>query len=64
MVFIGDSSGRFLTSYVPNCLVTEEMKKNVGITDNYNYRLHMQRNAVNILNEERQKLMQKVQKPL
>lgn len=49
MVFISDSSGRFGTSYMPQCVVNEHLKQTVGISDNYNYRMHLQRNADKIM---------------
>jgi len=56
MVFVSDASGRFITSYVPECLVNESMKKQAGITDNYNYKLYLQRNAVKIMEANRKQL--------
>lgn len=45
MVFVSDSSGRFATSYVPECVTNEQIKKSLGIKDNYDYRMYLQRNG-------------------
>lgn len=45
MVFVSDSSGRFATSYVPECVTNEQLKKSLGIKDNYDYRMYLQRNG-------------------
>lgn len=49
MVFVSDSSGRFTTSYMPQCVVNEHLKQEVGIKDNYSYRMYLQRNADKIM---------------
>lgn len=45
MVFVSDSSGRFATSYVPECVANEKIKESLGIKDNYAYRMYLQRNG-------------------
>ena len=45
MVFLTDSSGRSFTDYTPTCVAEDQIKKQAGITDNYSYRLYLQRNA-------------------
>lgn len=54
MVFVSDSSGRFTTSYMPQCVVNEYLKQKVGIKDNYNYRMYLQRNADKIMQFNKQ----------
>jgi len=49
MVFVSDSSGRFATSYVPNCVLEEKLKKKTGIKDDYEYRMYLQRNGDKII---------------
>ena len=56
MVFINDASGRMATNYTPNCIMNEQIKAENGITDNYNYRLFLQRNALKLMNKDRQDL--------
>ncbi len=48
MVFVSDSSGRFATSYVPECVTNEKIKNNAGIKDNYAYRMYLQKNGLNL----------------
>lgn len=48
MVFVSDSSGRFATSYVPECVTNEKIKKSAGIKDNYAYRMYLQRNGAEL----------------
>lgn len=43
------SDGRFGTSYVPECIINEQLKEKAGITDNYSYRLYLQKNAKKIM---------------
>ncbi len=53
MVFVSDGSGRFATSYIPQCLLNEKIKQKAGIKDNYNYKLFLQRNAEKLMEEDR-----------
>lgn len=57
MVFVSDSSGRFATSYVPECVVNEQIKNKAGIKDNYAYRMYLQRNGTDLaqINDEEAK---------
>ncbi len=48
MVFVSDSSGRFATSYIPECVMNEKIKNSVGIKDNYAYRMYLQRNGAEL----------------
>lgn len=45
MVFVSDSSGRFATSYIPQCVLNEKLKKEASVKDNYSYRQYLQKNA-------------------
>lgn len=45
MVFVSDSSGRFATSYIPSCVENAYIKKELGIEDDYEYRMYLQRNG-------------------
>lgn len=51
MTFVSDSSGRFATSYVPECVVNEQIKAKAGIKNNYAYRMYLQRNAEKMIKE-------------
>ena len=55
MVFVSDSSGRFATSYIPQCVLNENIKKEASITGNYNYRQYLQKNADKIMKSNREK---------
>lgn len=58
MVFISDSSGRFATSYLSSCVMNNNLKKEYNINNNYQYRLYLQRNAKQILENQRKGLLQ------
>jgi hypothetical protein len=58
MVFISDHSGRFTTDYRPSCVADQQIKTENGITDNYNFRLFLQRNALKIMDKDRQVIIQ------
>lgn len=49
MVFVSDSSGRFLTSYTPNCIENAKIKQEFGLTNDYDYRMFLQRNAMKLV---------------
>lgn len=49
MVFVSMSDGRFTTSYMPQCVVNEYLKKEAGTRDNYSYRMFLQRNANKVM---------------
>jgi hypothetical protein len=53
MAFINDASGRMVTDYRSSCVVNEQIKAQNGIKDNYQYRLFLQRNALEIMNKDR-----------
>lgn len=55
MVFFSDASGRSFTNYSPRCDTDEEIKKKIGVTDNYSYKLYIQRYGDKILDEERKR---------
>jgi hypothetical protein len=40
-----------LTDYRPDCDLEQKIKKQAGITDNYTYRQYLQKNAVNLMNQ-------------
>jgi len=62
MVFISDASGRFSTDYRPSCKAAEQVKVENGITDNYNFRLFLQRNALTLMDKDRQALTNNITK--
>lgn len=49
MVFVSDSSGRFLTSYTPTCVDNQKIKQEFGLTNDYDYRMFLQRNADKVM---------------
>lgn len=57
MVFVSDSSGRFGTSYIPQCQLNRMIQTKAGVSDNFNYRLYLQRNANELMQRNRSKLI-------
>lgn len=57
MVFVSDSSGRFTTSYIPQCVLNENLKKEVSAKDNYSYRQYLQKNAAKIMKSNMDKAL-------
>ena len=53
MVKFVDSSGRAQTSYFPNCEMNRDVKEAYGLTNNYNYRMFLQRNAEKLMSQDR-----------
>jgi hypothetical protein len=62
MVFISDASGRFNTSYVASCIADNQVKVENNITDNYNFRLFLQRNALALMEKDRKTLSTNIAK--
>jgi hypothetical protein len=58
MVFANDASGRSFTDYTPSCVLNDKIKKQAGISDNYSYKLYIQRNADKLMQADRSKASQ------
>ena len=53
MVYEG-VDGRSLTDYRPNCDVEQLMKQAIGVGNNFDYRLYLQRNGAALIEANRQ----------
>ena len=51
MTLPGMSDGRCFTSVIPNCQLNENLKKRFNITSNNDYRIYLQENAEQIMNQ-------------
>lgn len=58
MVFTSDQSGRAFTDYTPSCVLNNKIKKEANVSDNYSYRMYIQRNADKIMQADRSKASQ------
>lgn len=57
------SDQRIFTTYVTACDINKSLRHNEGITNNYNYRQYLQKNALHIINENTKSAMSCSNKP-
>jgi hypothetical protein len=53
MVKFVSADGRAFTNYFPNDQVNRNLQQQAGVTNTYNYRMWLQRNATSIMGQDR-----------
>ena len=56
MVKVAQSDGRAFTDYRPSCYVDQKMQEKLGLNNSMEYRLFLQRNGQTLINQQQQKL--------
>lgn len=59
MVKFVSADGRAFTSYYPSCQVNKDIQQQHGITNSYDYRMFLQRNATTLMNQDREFALKK-----